>query len=62
MLTTTGDNLLSLPQMDHEHLELIAEENEFSFAVGAEASRVERGHNADRLSCGSYFAERKTTL
>jgi hemerythrin-like metal-binding protein len=42
MLTTRGDNLLlSVPQMDREHLTLLALENEFSVAVDSEASRAE---------------------
>ncbi|MCX6628691.1 MAG: hemerythrin family protein [Candidatus Solibacter sp.] len=40
--TERGDYLmLSVPQMDHEHLELFAREDEFSAAVDAEASRAE---------------------
>lgn len=48
MPTTRSDNLLlampaplSVPRMDHEHLELIAQANEFIAEVDAEASRAE---------------------
>lgn len=42
MRAELADNLLlSVPQMDREHLELIARANEFSDAVDREASRPE---------------------
>jgi hemerythrin-like metal-binding protein len=42
MITPRAESLLlSVPHMDREHLELIAQENEISIAVDAEASRAE---------------------
>ena len=58
MLTTGGNGLLlSVPQMDREHLELIAQENEFSAAVDADASRAELEMRLTQLigSFGSHF-------
>ena len=38
--TRWGDNLVSVPQIDREHLELIVQVNEFSSAVDAGVSRA----------------------
>jgi len=53
MQAKCGDTLLlSLSQMDREHWELIAEENEFAGAVGAGASRAELEVRLTRLIQG----------
>ena len=50
MQTTYRENLsLSVPSMDQEHGELIAQESEFSAAVEAEASRAELAMLLTRL-------------